>query len=265
MRLRIAIGRRVFSPSWLMTLAAITLFVLFVSLGRWQWGRAAQKQLLWDEFARGADAAVPVDAGPLATWPRFQHLQLRGHWHAARQFLLDNRNLDGAAGYEALTPFELTDGRWLLVNRGWLRFNGHRDQLPVISFVPARGAAAADAAISAASPVRPVTVLRGRLDQLPSAGLASGRAAPALAGPWPRLTSYPRTEELSAALGQPLQGRVLLLDPDEPDGYVRRWRPPGVSPDTHWSYAIQWWGFAALLVVLYGILNTRRVSEPPHE
>lgn len=228
-----------------MTAATVLLFVVFVSLGRWQWGRAEHKRVLWEEFARGADAALEVGGRPLEAWPRYQHVQLRGRWQPSRQFLLDNRIVDGAAGYEALTPFEMSDGRWLLVDRGWLRFNGHREQLPDISMPGDDGSE---------------TVLRGRLDTLPAAGLASGRLPPPASGAWPRLTSYPRMDELAAALGQPLQGRVLLLDAAQPQGYVRRWQPPGVPPDTHWSYAIQWWCFAALLLVLYVVLNTRRAS-----
>jgi surfeit locus 1 family protein len=54
--------------------------------------------------------------------------------------------------------------------------------------------------------------------------------------------------------------RLLLLDPKLPDGYVREWTPPGLPPDRHFSYAIQWWGFALVLLVLYFGLNFRKVS-----
>jgi surfeit locus 1 family protein len=229
-----------------MTVGALLLFVSFIALGRWQWGRAEQKQELWDAFARSADAARTPDERPLEAWPRYQHVKLTGSWQPARQFLLDNRIVDSAAGYETLTPFELSDGRLLLVNRGWLRFNGHREQLPDVSMAPAAGA----------------VTIQGRLDNLPSPGLASGRAAPPLTGAWPRLTSYPSMSELGAALGARLETRIVLLDANEPQGYVRRWQPPGVSPDTHWSYAIQWWCFAALLLVLFVTLNTRRLPSP---
>ncbi len=231
-----------------MTGLSLLLFFVFVALGRWQWHRYETKAALWEEFARGADAAQPLDARPLLEWPRYQHVQLTGRWRAEHQFLLDNRIVDGVAGFEALTPFELTDGRWLLVNRGWLKFNGHREQLPDIA-LPSTAAEANE-------------TLRGRLDELPAAGMASGRAAPTLQGAWPRLTTYPRSEELTAALGRPLLDRVILLDADQANGYLRRWKPPGVGPDTHWSYAIQWWCFAALLVILYGLLNTQRIVEP---
>jgi cytochrome oxidase assembly protein ShyY1 len=226
-----------------MTLGAMILFVSFIMLGRWQWGRAEQKQKLWDEFARGADAALPLDQRPLASWPRYQHVRVTGSWRPARQFLLDNRIVDGAAGYEALTPFALADGRLLLVNRGGLRFNGHREQLPNVSMAESPGG----------------TTIQGRLDNLPSQGLAQGHAAPAMTGLWPRLTSYPTASELAAALEAAVETRILLLDANEKQGYTRRWQPPGVSPDTHWSYAIQWWCFAVLLLVLYVTLNTRRM------
>ena len=228
-----------------MTMLTLLLLVAFVALGRWQWGRAEAKRALWDAFARGSDAAMQLDARPLADWPRFSHVKATGRWHGEHQFLLDNRIVDGAPGFEALTPFELTDGRWLLVDRGWLKFNGHREQLPDIGL----HASAAE------------TILVGRLDQLPSAGLASGRAAPVATGSWPRLTTYPRSTELSAALGVSLQNRILLLDSAESDGYVRHWSAPGVPPNTHWSYAIQWWCFALVLLVLYVVLNTHKHAD----
>ena len=52
--LRIAVGRRVFSPSWLMTVLTLVLLMLFISLGRWQWGRAELKSAQQRDFAAGA-------------------------------------------------------------------------------------------------------------------------------------------------------------------------------------------------------------------
>jgi surfeit locus 1 family protein len=52
----------------------------------------------------------------------------------------------------------------------------------------------------------------------------------------------------------------VLLDPEVAGGYVREWTPPGMPPSRHFSYAIQWWGFAVVLLVLYFGLNFRKVS-----
>ena len=121
--------------------------------------------------------------------------------------------------------------------------------MQVITALPAAATASASAA--------PVT-LSGRIAELPSPGLASGRAAPSAVAAWPKVTSYPRVAELSAALGAPLAARIVLLDPQARFGYVRDWQPPGMAPLRHLAYAIQWWSFAVLALVVWAIMSTRR-------
>jgi len=236
-----------------MTVATLCLLVLFVSLGRWQWNRAEFKREVVAEFARNDGEFRPL--GQLGTMelPRFMQVEISGRWETERQFLLDNRTRAGRAGYDVLTPLQLDDGRWLLVNRGWVPFKGYRDRLPEIrSTLPA-------------DPTARVT-LRGRLDDLPSTGLAGGRAAPATSGSWPRVTSFPRVEELALALATTterspkLEPRWLLLDEADQAGYLREWQPfaAGKGPEQNWGYAIQWWSFAVLLLVLYFSLNLRK-------
>jgi cytochrome oxidase assembly protein ShyY1 len=236
-----AFGRR-FAPSWPMTLLTLALLALFMSLGNWQWHRGVAKQATWEQFER-PPAAGTATRQRLGDTARFEYVRLEGRYEPERQFLLDNRSHAGRPGYEVLTPFVLPDGQRLLVNRGWIPFTGYRDQLPDVAFV-------ADAP----------TQIAGRLDDLPAAGLASGRAPPTTAAPWPKLTSFPTREELEAALGERIADRILLLDPQVPAGYLREWSPPGLAPDRHFSYAIQWWGFAVVLLVLYFGLNFRKVS-----
>jgi surfeit locus 1 family protein len=234
---------RVFSPSWPMTLAALVLLGVFVSLGRWQWQRGEAKQEVWAEYARNAPA-TRLDSRGLLESPRFSRIEVRGRFDPEHQFLLDNRSNQGRPGYEVLTPFVIDDGRWLLVNRGWMPFMGYREALPDVSLQDAG----------------PLT-LTGRIDALPVSGLDSGRAPPGEATGWPRRTSFPTLAELEQVLGRKLESRILLLDPQLPLGYLREWRPPGLDPSRHFSYAIQWWGFAAVLLVLYFGLNFRKVSR----
>jgi surfeit locus 1 family protein len=232
---------RVFEPTWPMTLITLVMLTLFVGLGRWQWHRGEAKQAVWAEFERNAPASS-LGARDFSSIDRFARVQLDGTFDAEHQFLLDNRSHAGKPGYEVLTPFVLGDGRRILVNRGWIPFGGYRDRLP-------------DTSISVA-----VAGITGRIDELPMGGLASGRAAPGNDAAWPKLTSFPTHHELESALGVKLQRRIVLLDPQVPGGYVREWSPPGMPPTRHFSYAIQWWGFAAVLLVLYFGLNFRKVS-----
>ncbi|HEY1898227.1 MAG TPA: SURF1 family protein [Steroidobacteraceae bacterium] len=240
----IRIGNRRFAPSWLMTLLTIALCLLFVRLGEWQWARGVHRQAEWDAFARGADAAVSLGTQPSGSLPRFKHVSADGTWDAAHQFLLDNRSHGGLPGYEVLTPLRLTDGRVLLVDRGWVAFTGSRARLP-------------DITIQTHQPV----AVTGRLDNLPVGGLALGHAAPANDARWPKVTSFPTLAELAAALGQKIEPWMLLLDPKSAEGYVRDWQPPGLAPLRHFSYALQWWGFAVTLLIIWGIMSARR-SQP---
>lgn len=227
-----------------MTLATLVLLGIFVSLGRWQWQRGEDKQAVWSEFERNTPAQ-PLWAGGLDQWPRFSRVSIDGRFVPERQFLLDNRSLNGKPGYEVLTPFVTAGGRWMLVNRGWVPFTGYRDRLPDVTMN-------GDAGVGAR--------IVGRIEELPAPGLASGRAAPTDDASWPKLTSFPSHDELQAALGERIERRIVLLDPEVPGGYVREWRPPGLDPSRHFSYAIQWWGFAVVLLVLYFGLNLRKVS-----
>jgi surfeit locus 1 family protein len=225
-----------------MTAITLILLVLFVGLGRWQWHRGEAKQTVWAEFERN-EPAGELGSRSFDSIERFGHIELRGVFEPEHQFLLDNRSHAGQPGYEVLTPFRLSDGRRVLVNRGWVPFRGYRDRLPDI-----------------AMPAPAALTIAGRIDDLPSGGLASGHAAPDSNAPWPKVTSFPTHTELANTLGASLQPRLLLLDADVPGGYVREWSPPGMPPSRHFSYAIQWWGFASVLLVLYFGLNFRKVS-----
>ena len=230
-------------PWLLLTVAGVCVFV---ALGRWQWHRAAEKRLIEASFtATTAAAAQPLAGRPLSALPRYSQVEVSGRYDAAHQFLLDNITQAGQAGYEVLTPLELGEGRWLLVNRGWVPLvRSSRSELPDVQRDRPDGQ----------------VTLQGRVDELPVTGLAAGRA-PATAGQgWPRVTSFPQSADLAAALGRSLETRQLLLAPDLPGGYLRNWQPSSASfpPERHIAYAVQWWSLACLAAGLYLFMNIRR-------
>lgn len=235
-----------FAPRWYWLLLTAAAVPLFVSLGFWQWHRGEYRQGQWDAFAAGDRPAAEVIAADLTREPRFTRVQLTGQLDGTRQFLLDNISHGGAPGYEVLTVLKLADGSALLVNRGWVPFSGWRDQLP-------------DVALPADLP-QPLP-LTGRLSTLPTPGMAAGRVPPPLDGSWPRLTSFPDYGQIGAAYGAPLLPVVLLLDADSGPGYLREWKPPGISPERNFGYAVQWWSFAVLAVALLVGLNLKRRND----
>lgn len=224
----------------------LTGICLFVALGRWQWHRAAEKRLIATSFAAAATVSgQPLAGRSLAGLPRYAEVEASGRFDAEHQFLLDNITRGGQAGYEVLTPLELEDGRWVLVNRGWVPLvrNG-RSELPDVQHELPPG----------------VVTVRGRVDELPVAGLDSGRTPAATVQGWPRIASFPRTSDLAAALGRPLESRQLLLAAEAPGGYLRNWQPSSASfpPERHIAYAVQWWSLACLAAGLYLVMNTKR-------
>jgi surfeit locus 1 family protein len=246
MVMSIRIGGRLFAPSWGATLLMLLLCAAFVALGRWQWHRGQARQVEWNRYAAGTDRLQPLDSRGLEQVARFQRVSLTGNYDPDHQFLLDNRSYQGRPGYEVLTPLHRPNGRVMLVDRGWVPFLGRRDQLPDVRLN-----------------TRETIAVTGRVADLPSAGLASGRAAPQQGAPWPRVTSFPTMQQLSAALGVELEARLVWLDPDQEHGYVRDWHPPGLEPMRHWSYAVQWWSFAVLSVALWAGLSLRKPTRAP--
>ncbi|MGH8150976.1 MAG: SURF1 family protein, partial [Steroidobacteraceae bacterium] len=200
---RIPVGKRVFAPAWGMTALAAVICALFVHLGLWQWHKGTRREAEWVAFARGADPAVELGSRDVMRFPRYHHVIVTGRFDDAHQFLLDNEISDGRDGYQVLTPLSLADGRALLVDRGWVPFTGSEDRLP-------------DVRLAASAPVS----LAGRLDNLPAGGLSFGKRGPPPGDRWPKVTTFPDMPQLSAALGRPLEQRILLLDPGMPFGYV---------------------------------------------
>jgi surfeit locus 1 family protein len=215
--------------------------VLFANLGRWQWNKGDLRAKEAAAFAQGTDTAEPLADRSLEQVPRFQRVSVTGRLDPEHQILLDNRTNEGRPGYEVLTPLYREGRDAILVDRGWVPFSGYREKLP-------------DVAFAAGGEVQ----IMGRVDELPVEGLASGHAAPDDKAPWPKVTSYPTPMELAQALGRHVESRILLLDANAPNGYVREWQPPGLTADRHWSYGVQWYAFAVLAVALWLILGFRR-------
>jgi surfeit locus 1 family protein len=241
----IRLGSRIFAPRPFTTLLTIVVIACLVSLGRWQLRRAGEKRALYDAFAAGTDTTRVLDAQtPLL--PRYQHIEARGKYDPGRQVLIDNMsNAQGQAGYFVVTPFVLESGVWMLVNRGWVPIGRSRAARPAIP-------------ISADT-----RELHGRTDRLPRAGMQLGAPAK-LNPPYPVVASFPTHAEIAQLLGETSWTRaaeVVLLDPAEPDGYLRQWQAPGFPPARHVAYAVQWFGLALALAVIYLVTNVRRATE----
>lgn len=245
MSLRIA--NRDFVPRvWAVALTAAAM-AAFVTLGMWQLERGREKQALADSFQRGTESIVALERRvAFDALPRYQHVQAAGQYDPARQILIDNMpSKTGKPGYRVLTPLQRADSdRLLLVDRGWVPLGATREALPPVQ-------------VSSA----PRTV-SGRLDTLPAPGVRVGEAGVAGDTHWPRVLNFPRQADLEQVLGSRVEARILLLDPDMPDGYERAWRPAmQFGPERHLGYAVQWFAFAIVALVIFIALSLRPVKD----
>ena len=239
------IGKRSFAPpAWSVGLTALGL-AIFVSLGYWQLGRAQEKQARFDAFMASSDETVDATGLGFDELARYQRVRLRGAYDAARQILLDNMpSVGGQPGYRVLTPLERADGLgWVLVDRGWVPLGATREDLP-------------DVAVGVRE-----RELSGTLDELPIPGVRVGPAAAPGAAGWPRVMLFPTRADVESALGVTVESRIILLDAGVPDGFERKWRPAlGLGPERHLGYAVQWFAFALVTIVLFVALNLRRAN-----
>ena len=238
--MRLQIANRVFAPRLWAAVATAVMLAVFVALGAWQIDRGRSKQALIAAFERGQQATTVLGGGSVDALPRYRRVLVAGHYDPTRQILLDNMpSKDGLPGYRVLTPLVRSgSARLLLVDRGWVPLGESRAVLPEVRVDTAE---------------RTVT---GRLDELPAPGVRIGEAGVAGDAVWPRVLNFPRQADVEQALLTPVESRILLLDPQLPDGYERVWHPAlGFGPERHLGYALQWFAFAVVLLVIFIALS----------
>ena len=217
-----------------MTAAACVAFVL---LGNWQARRAEAKRALGAELERSlksppADLSTVIDAGSLI----HKRVLARGRFVAERTVLLDNKLRRGRPGYEVVTPLALAGSeRHVLVNRGWIAAPASRETLPDVR-----------------TPSGELTVVGIALERLPHA-LQPGAA------PTGKLRQNLDIGAFAAETGLRLQPLVIEQHSDTGDGLAREWPRPDFGIERHESYALQWYLFAGLAIVLLAVLSIRRV------
>lgn len=227
-----------FKPSIKLTVILLALALVFIRLGLWQMDRKTEKQELFDQF--GNAQVMPLQQA-IQTESRFARVEAYGRYDPERHVLLDNKILNGRAGVHALTPFILSDGTHLLVNRGWLPMPADRRTLPA---VPTDNR---------------FRTIRGILNRPPAGGPQVGDADVLVQDRWPQLVTYFELDSIQAALGTALDPWVLQLDERDESGFAgRQWRAAVMGPEVHGAYALQWFSLALASLVIWLTLSVRR-------
>ena len=221
--------------AWALALAAAAC-VAFILLGNWQARRAEEKRALgaaFDQALRSPPFAL--SAGADIAGLIHKHVSARGRFIADRTVLLDNKLRQGRPGYEVVTPLRLgASDSHVLVARGWVAAAPSRALLPEVR-----------------TPAGEVEISGVALDRLPHA-LETGVA------PQGKVRQNLDISGFAAQTRLRLEPLVIEQHSELPDGLARDWPRPDFGIEKHQSYALQWYSFAALAVVLVIVLSMRR-------
>ncbi|OGO42394.1 MAG: hypothetical protein A2W36_04930 [Chloroflexi bacterium RBG_16_58_14] len=227
---------------WKTTLLVILAASVMVRLGIWQLDRLAQRR----EFNARVEAQLDqppldlntADAGADLGSMEYREVIVTGEYDPAGEVALRNQAWDNHIGVHLLTPLKIAGSdEAVLVNRGWVPLedysSGDLTQYAEPGMVEVRG-------VIRASQSKPE--IGGRADQVPSPGAGKLMA-------W-NLVNVPG---IAAQEAYPLLSAYIQQAPDP------KWNslPYRSQPDLeltegpHFGYALQWFSFAAILVIGY--------------
>jgi surfeit locus 1 family protein len=225
--------------AFLKSLTALILVALCLWAAQWQFQRGIDRQDRNDRIE--AQLTLPVlniDKIPAKDNSEIEKFEWRtvnanGVFKSDQQILLKNRYFEGKYGYEVLTRFSLSDGRFIWVDRGWVKAGKDARTAPEVTAVPK------DAV---------TIVARVRLDK--SLPVGAFFALPA--------SGTGMISKLNAQTGSASEGFYLDLI----SGSVSSLTPkaaaqvPELSDGPHLAYSFQWVFFAGLII--YGRILIRR-------
>lgn len=225
---------------WLGLLAfVVVLATAFVNLGQWQLHRLEQRRERNETVVQ--HEAAPVV--PLATRgydkvqeaDQWQRVELRGTFDADHQLQVRYRSNSGETGTEVVTPLRTTDGRVVLVDRGFIRTPKGE---PPPATLPA-------------PPTGTVTVVGHlrRSENGPTAAITPGQGAVRLVNA-PAIGRWLGAEVMDGYVG------LLTVTPEQ-TGDFDPVAVPTLDEGPHFWYAVQWFMFCgfALVGLLWFVRN----------
>lgn len=235
----VTVFRFSFTSSWKMLGLAGLSVCLFVGLGRWQIHRAEEKRQLL-ELYQVQMQAQPI-AIPGAAVEQYQRVRLRGQAGLPFTLFLDNQHHAHQFGYDVITPLLLADGKVILIDHGWLPGDPSRVVLPDIPELSQN----LEYTGQAYYPPAHSLLLGSGLEVKSSDIIVIESLDLAIIGHFLHKTVYP----------------FIIRQSEQTSGpYVRDWPIVAGSPTRHIGYAIQWFLFALIVIVLYIVLNVKRPS-----
>lgn len=221
-----------------------------MKLGFWQYNKADARRTLQTQLnahQKEPAVAMPDKILDIESW-RYKKVKFTGNYDSRYQILLDNQVQKTVAGYHVFTPMQLEGSQiYVLVNRGWLARTaanvGEANKLPVID-----------------TPLGKQQI-EGEIS-LPANKFFTMDTPPSANNGWQQVWQNLDMARYAKSVPFKIQPFIVRLSPaSKAGGFVRDWSPPGERVSMHLGYAYQWFGFALTLLVIFIVLNIKKVEH----
>ena len=218
-----------FNPGIRITIFFVFFALLFFSLGLWQIERGQAKTNILNDFEKNLQEEPSYLNQESQKWDR---VYVEGEWVSSNQILIDNVINRGIAGYKVLTPLRISEtDQLLLVDRGWIKQNRFRDQLPDIKLIEAN------------------EIVSGILE-IPELGLVLSEDL--VSKEWPKISQTKNLDVISNEFDEYVFPMILLADPTLKNSleYIKI-TPTNMTPIKHYGYSGQWFLMFLVLCFMY--------------
>ena len=218
-----------FNPGIRITIFFVFFALLFFSLGLWQIERGQAKTNILNDFEKNIQEEPSYLNQESQKWDR---VYVEGEWTSSNQILIDNVINRGVAGYTVLTPLRMSEtNQLILVDRGWIKQNRFRDQLPDIKLIEAN------------------EIVSGILE-IPELGLVLSEDL--VSKEWPKISQTKNLDVISNEFDEYVFPMILLADPTLKNSleYIKI-TPTNMTPIKHYGYSGQWFLMFLVLCFMY--------------
>ncbi len=223
----------------------LALLPIFIGLGFWQLQRAEEKrQILTKQLERQQSAPIHLDATlQYAETMQYRPVIVRGVFDTQYQVFIDNKIHHGQAGYQVVTPLRIENTqKHVLINRGWVPMGVSRAVLPTVT-----------------TPSAVVTV-QGFMD-IPHRDVVNMSGQNRGNSGWPAVLRWVDGVEFQRETQLDMLPIILLQTPETEYGFIREWHFINSTPEKSTSYAVQWFSFAGLLIIIYVGVNLKKRAK----
>ena len=207
-------------------------------LGVWQLHRLDQRRA-HNREAMARLAMAPVTLSSATVPMAYRRVRARGVFDGAHSVIEVFRSREGTPGVVVVSPLRLDDGSAVFVERGWVASADGRS-------LASRRWAGGDS-----------VVVTGWVLPVGAPRRARGSGSPSPSS-WPRYVRAVDPSVLQSDLPYPVVPFVVRANRvTPPDSNLWLWREPVFDDGPHLGYAMQWFAFATIALVGFGVFAYR--------